>query len=78
MTIKDLKPTELWNYFYEITQIPRASKEEKILAYLLDFCKKHNLEAYKTKQVISLLQRSNKRKRKHSYHYPTIACRHGV
>ena len=50
MTIKDLKPTELWNYFYEITQIPRASKkEEKILAYLLDFAKKHNLEAKQDK-----------------------------
>lgn len=44
MTIKDLKPAELWNYFYEITQIPRPSKkEEKILAYLLDFAKRHNL-----------------------------------
>ena len=50
MTIKDLKPTELWNYFYEITQIPRPSKkEEKILAYLLDFAKKHNLEAKQDK-----------------------------
>ena len=50
MTIKDLKPTELWSYFYDITQIPRASKkEEKILAYLLDFAKKHNLEAKQDK-----------------------------
>ena len=50
MTIKDLKPTELWNYFHEITQIPRPSKkEEKILAYLLDFAKKHNLEAKQDK-----------------------------
>ena len=50
MTIKDLKPTELWNYFYEITQIPRASKkEEKILAYLLDFAKEHKLEAKQDK-----------------------------
>ena len=54
MTIKDLKPTELWNYFYEITQIPRASKkEEKILAYLLDFAKNIILKPNKTKQVIS-------------------------
>lgn len=50
MTIKDLKPTELWNYFHEITQIPRPSKkEEKILAYLLNFAKKHNLEAKQDK-----------------------------
>ena len=50
MTIKDLKPTELWNYFHEITQIPRPSKkEEKILAYLLNFAKKHNLEVKQDK-----------------------------
>ena len=50
MTIKDLKPAGLWSYFYDITQIPRPSKkEEKILAYLLDFAKKHNLEAKQDK-----------------------------
>ncbi len=50
MTIKDLKPTEIWSYFYEITQIPRASKkEEKIIAYLVDFAKKNNLEAKQDK-----------------------------
>ena len=38
MTIKDLKPSGIWNYFHEITQIPRPSKiEEKIIAYLLEF-----------------------------------------
>ncbi|NDV94477.1 aminoacyl-histidine dipeptidase [Dysgonomonas sp. 521] len=48
MTIKDLKPSGIWNYFYEITQIPRPSKkEEKIIAYLLEFAKKHNLEVKK-------------------------------
>lgn len=48
MTIKDLKPGAVWNYFYELTQIPRPSKkEEKVIAYLLDFAKKHNLEAKK-------------------------------
>ena len=48
MTIKDLKPSGIWNYFYEITQIPRPSKkEEKIIAYLLEFAKKHNLDAKK-------------------------------
>lgn len=50
MTIKDLEPKIVWNYFYDITQIPRPSKkEEKIIAYLLDFAKKHNLEAKKDK-----------------------------
>ncbi len=48
MTIKDLQPTAIWNYFHEITQIPRPSKkEEKIIAYLLNFAKEHNLEAKK-------------------------------
>lgn len=48
MTIKDLKPKAVWNYFYEVTQIPRPSKKEgKIIAYLLDFAKKHNLEVKK-------------------------------
>lgn len=50
MTIKDLKPTEVWRYFYDITQIPRPSKkEEKIIAYLLDFAKKNKLEAKRDK-----------------------------
>jgi dipeptidase D len=45
MTIKDLEPSAIWGYFYDITQIPRPSKkEEKIRAYLLDFAEKHNLE----------------------------------
>lgn len=48
MTIKDLKPSAVWNYFYEISQIPRPSKKEgKIIAYLIDFAKKHNLEVKK-------------------------------
>ncbi|MDR1092459.1 MAG: M20/M25/M40 family metallo-hydrolase, partial [Prevotella sp.] len=48
MTIKDLKPSGIWGYFYEVTQIPRPSKkEEKIIAYLLDFADKHNLEVKK-------------------------------
>lgn len=48
MTIKDLKPASVWNYFYEITQIPRPSKKEgKIITYLLDFAQKHNLEVKK-------------------------------
>ncbi len=50
MTIKDLQPSAIWGYFYDITQIPRPSKkEEKILAYLLDFAEQHNLEAKQDK-----------------------------
>ncbi len=43
--ILKLKPSIIWQYFKEILEIPRPSKkEEKIIAYLLDFGKKHNLE----------------------------------
>ncbi len=46
MTIRDLEPKLLWSIFDEITQVPRPSKkEEKIRAYLLDFAKKHGIEA---------------------------------
>ncbi len=49
-TIKDLEPKIVWNYFYDITQIPRPSKkEEKILAYLLHFAEEHKLEAKQDK-----------------------------
>lgn len=48
MTIKDLKPSSVWHYFYEITRIPHPSKkEEKMIEYLLNFAKEHNLEAKK-------------------------------
>lgn len=51
MTIHDLQPQIVWHYFHEITQIPRPSRhEEKILAYLVDFAKKNNLE-YKQDEV---------------------------
>ncbi|NDW17801.1 aminoacyl-histidine dipeptidase [Dysgonomonas sp. 216] len=50
MTIKDLNPALVWNYFYEICQIPHPSKkEERITAYLIDFAKKHGLNAKKDK-----------------------------
>lgn len=43
--IRKLEPKELWNYFYEITQIPRPSKKEKkIVEYMVAFGKSNNLE----------------------------------
>lgn len=40
----NLKPERVWNYFYEITQVPRPSKkEEKIRAYLREFAEKNSL-----------------------------------
>ncbi len=43
--ILKLQPTIVWQYFKEVLEIPRPSKkEEKIVAYLLNFGKSHNLE----------------------------------
>lgn len=42
---KGLIPANAWNYFEEITKVPRPSKkEEKILAYLINFATQNNLE----------------------------------
>ncbi|RKX87629.1 MAG: aminoacyl-histidine dipeptidase, partial [Spirochaetes bacterium] len=49
--IINLKPSVVWNQFYEISQIPRCStKEDKILSYLKEFCKKNNL-TYKQDKI---------------------------
>lgn len=46
--MKNLEPTLLWNYFHDITQIPRPSKkEEKIIAYLESFAKNNSLSSKK-------------------------------
>ena len=43
-----LKPASVFHYFDEICQVPRPSKkEEKIIAYLMDFARKQGLEAKK-------------------------------
>lgn len=45
MKNEDLKPQGVFHYFAEICKVPRPSKkEEKIIAYLQAFGKKHNLE----------------------------------
>ncbi|MEI7597474.1 MAG: aminoacyl-histidine dipeptidase [Bacteroidota bacterium] len=42
---KGLEPASVWNYFNEILKVPNPSKqEEKIIAYLLDFGKKNNID----------------------------------
>lgn len=47
MEVKDLSPALIWEYFDEITKVPRPSKkEEKIVAYLVDFAKKHKLKVH--------------------------------
>ncbi|HPW89803.1 MAG TPA: aminoacyl-histidine dipeptidase [Paludibacteraceae bacterium] len=46
MTLKELQPQALWHYFSEICTIPRPSKkEEKVIAYLQNFAKEHNLKS---------------------------------
>mgnify|MGYP001541187482 FL=1 len=51
MTITDLQPALIWSIFDEITKVPRPSKKEgKIREYLLEFAKKHNIQA-KTDKV---------------------------
>lgn len=46
MTIKDLKPSHVWNNFYGLTRCPRPSKHEEIVRqYLLDWAKERNIDA---------------------------------
>jgi dipeptidase D len=43
--IRKLEPKQLWNYFHEITQIPRPSKKEKrIVDFVVKFGKDQKLE----------------------------------
>lgn len=45
-TLEKLNPKVVWSYFEDICQVPRPSKkEEKIIEFLLNFAKKHDLEA---------------------------------
>lgn len=44
MKITDLNPKIVWKFFHEITQVPRPSKKEgKIIQYLENFAKEHNI-----------------------------------
>ncbi len=46
--ITDLNPKIVWSIFNDICKVPRPSKkEEKIIEYLLNWAKKHNIEAKK-------------------------------
>ncbi|HOU83133.1 MAG TPA: beta-Ala-His dipeptidase, partial [Bacteroidales bacterium] len=53
----NFEPHKVWQYFYEITQIPRPSKnEDKIITYLENFAKSKNLE-YKKDRVNNIVIR---------------------
>ena len=55
MTIKDLEPKTVWNFFHEITQVPRPSKnEEKIIRYIEDVAARYHI-AIKHDKVGNLL-----------------------
>jgi len=49
MTIKELQPSAIWGYFMTSPYPQASKKEEKILAYLKEFAKLHNLEAKQDK-----------------------------
>lgn len=45
MNIQDLQPRQVWEQFEAITRVPRPSKkEERIIEFLIDFAKQHQLE----------------------------------
>lgn len=48
MQIKDLSPKEVFNYFSEISAIPRGSgNTARIADYCMDFARRNNLSARK-------------------------------
>ena len=50
MLIRDLQPALVWEQFEAITKVPRPSKkEERIIEFLIDFAKSHNLEYQRDK-----------------------------
>lgn len=45
MLLKDLQPQAVWEQFEALTRVPRPSKkEERVIEYLIDFAKRHNIE----------------------------------
>jgi len=55
MTIKDLEPKTVWNYFHEITQVPRRSKKEKMIIKYVEEVAEKNRIAIKKDKVGNLL-----------------------
>ena len=57
MTIRDLEPKLIWEQFDDITRVPRPSKkEEKIIAWLVEFAQRHNIE-YQTDETGNVVMR---------------------
>ncbi|MDR1115139.1 MAG: aminoacyl-histidine dipeptidase [Tannerella sp.] len=58
MNIKDLEPKVVWDYFHEITQVPRPSKKEnKIIKYIEDIAAKHKIAVEKDRAGNLLLSK---------------------
>ncbi|GGD57506.1 aminoacyl-histidine dipeptidase [Muriicola marianensis] len=48
MDIHSLQPTSVWKYFAQLNAVPRPSKkEERVIAFMLDFGRSLNLETFK-------------------------------
>ena len=57
--LNNLEPKNIWSYFEQITQVPRPSKkEEKMIAFLLNFAKVNSLEAYRDEIGNVLIKKS--------------------
>ncbi len=59
MTIRDLEPKLIWEQFDDITRVPRPSKKEgKIIAWLVEFAKKHGFD-YQTDETGNVVMRKS-------------------
>ena len=48
MNVRELAPTNVWNYFEDLNAVPRPSKkEEKVIAFMMNFGHSLQLETYK-------------------------------
>ena len=57
--ITELMPRELWSIFHSLTQIPRPSHHEDAVAnFVVDFAKKHNIEARRDKAGNVILRKA--------------------
>lgn len=74
--ITDLQPIAVWEQFDAITRVPRPSKkEEKIVAWLVDFAEKHGLQ-YRRDAIgnVCILKPASKGREKH----PTVILQNHV
>jgi dipeptidase D len=56
--LKDVEPKEVFRFFEDLTRIPRCSgKEEKVVAYLFDFAKKHGFDWYQDDKLNVIIKK---------------------